>query len=169
MFPSDNPFAYPNQPISTLESGDANYSFPDPNLGYNDHSMSGTPTGGNTHMSIPTPQYENGFSFQQALGENPASVQAFTAHGRHFGAPITDLLMQNAIGGEHMNLGGLRHFHDPSTTAGNDVSGTLQHEEFWKGPTGTDTVPPPGLEDYFNNERLAWDSSWGDHRYYTNA
>ncbi|KAK5214051.1 Gypsy retrotransposon integrase-like protein 1 [Exophiala xenobiotica] len=169
MFPSDNPFAYPNQPISTLESGDASYSFPDPNLGYSDHSMSGTPTGGSTHMSIPTPQYDNGFSFQQALGENPGSAQAFAAHGRHFGAPITDLLMQNAIGGEHMNLGGLPHFHDPLTTAGNDVSGTSQHEEFWKGSTGTNTVPPPGLEDYFNNERLAWDSSWGDHRYYTNA
>ncbi len=169
MFPSDNPFAYPNQSISTLESGDASYSFPDPNLGYNDHSMSGTPTGGSTHMSIPTPHYDNGFSFQHALSENPASAQAFAAHGRHFGAPITDLLMQNAIGGEHMNLSGLPHFHDPLTTAGNDVPGSSRHDEFWKGSTGTNPVPPPGLEDYFNNERLAWDSSWGDHRYHMNT
>ncbi|KAJ9641594.1 Gypsy retrotransposon integrase-like protein 1 [Knufia peltigerae] len=166
MFPSDNPFAYPNQPISTLESGDGSFSFADHSLGFSEHSMAGTPTTSTAPMSLPTSQYDHGF-YQQAINDNSQSAHPFGSQGGRFGAPITDLLMQNAIGGEHVNLGGLPSFHDPMVaTSTTDPSRSTQPEDFWKGSAGAASVPPPGLEDYFNNERLGWDPNWNDHHYY---
>ena len=170
MFPSDNPFAYPNQPISALESGDGSFSFTDHNLGFSEHSMAGTPTtAGTGPMSLPTSHYDHGF-FQQSVNDNSQSTQPFGSQGGRFGAPITDILMQNAIGGEHVNLGGMPSFHDSmAATATADPSRSTQPEDFWKGSTEAIGVPPPGLEDYFNNERLGWEPNWNDHHFYASG
>ncbi|KIW15996.1 hypothetical protein PV08_06047 [Exophiala spinifera] len=166
MFPSDNPFAYPNQPISTLESGDGSFSFTDHSLGFSDHNMAGTPTTGTAAMSLPTPQYDHSF-FQQGVNDASQAAQPFGSQSGHFGAPITDILMQNAIGGEHMNLGGIPNFRDSITaTPTTDPSQSTQPDDFWKGSTSATVVPPPGLEDYLDNDRLGWDPNWNDHHYY---
>ncbi|KIV80308.1 hypothetical protein PV11_07819 [Exophiala sideris] len=163
MFPSDNPFAYPNQPISTLESTDGPYSFSDHNFGSTDESIFGTPTGGstNTQIPLPTPHYgAYDFSFQQALNENSwlAGQQMTGGHGPPYNAPITDVLMQNAIGGDHIDLSGM-----PMPMGSNNASAES---------TGTSRGPAHGfhssLDDYFNSEGWNTSSTWGDQHYSTN-
>lgn len=165
MFPSDNPFAYPNQPISTLESTDGSYSFPDHNYGSNDDSIFGTPTGGSTstQMPLPTPNYGSyDYSFQQALNESSwLGGQPLTGgHGPPYGAPITDILMQNAIGGDHLDLSGMPMTMGDHDTPANSI--------------GTGRGPTQGLQsnldDYFHSE--GWNPSsnpaWGEQHYSSN-
>lgn len=86
MFPSDNPFAYPNQPMSILEN--SGFGYPDPTSASlespfagtpNDASMMGTPVSGMTSnpdqsrggpYGPPQPQYDM-TSLQRLYEENP--------------------------------------------------------------------------------------------------
>ena len=111
MFPSDNPFAYPNQPISTLESGDGQYSFQDQGIdsygGTSDHSLYDTPQSGSQSSMQPLPTSAPHFelSYQQALNEPSVLTNPYGGPGGQFGTPLTDVLMQNAIGTEAGHFG----------------------------------------------------------------
>lgn len=102
MFPSDNPFAYPNQPISTLEGVDARYSYPDapmdsPFTGSNENgtSMLGTPASipSQPHLPMTSNPEQRGAShprtqidmatLQRLYEENP-QLAAQLAQQRHF-------------------------------------------------------------------------------------
>lgn len=167
MFPSDNPFAYPNQGISALESVDGPYSYQDASIASSDNGIFGTPTSASTQMPPhSTSQLGYDYSFQQALNDNPNLAQQFGTHGRHYGAPITDILAQNAIGSDHVNLGGLPTLHDPMNLG--DIAGGPNPDEYWervnKGQAGmrTGLTPgvPSGMDEYFDND--SWNPVWGD-------
>jgi hypothetical protein len=97
MFPSDNPFAYPNQPISTLETADARFGYPDPNsldspfAGSNENSMLGTPASIPSQPQIPmTSHPEQGAQqghmdlamMQRMFEENPQMAAQFVQQQR---------------------------------------------------------------------------------------
>lgn len=111
MFPSDNPFAYPNQPISTLESGDGQYSFQDQGIdsygGTGEHNMYDTPQSGSQGSMQPLPTSAPNFdlSYHQALNEPSGLTNPYGGQGGQFGTPLTDMLMQNAIGTEAGHFG----------------------------------------------------------------
>ncbi|EXJ81245.1 hypothetical protein A1O3_07535 [Capronia epimyces CBS 606.96] len=168
MFPSDNPFAYPNQPISTLESADGSYSYQDHAITPTDGSMFGTPS--NSHVPLgPIPPSHLGFefSFPQAPNEAANLSHDFGGNGGHFSAPLTDILMHNAIG-DHLHLGGLGDFSETVNVA--DIPGASHHEEYWSqvdkrpGELGNGLAPGvhPNLEGYLNPE--SW-TQWGDQQY----
>lgn len=102
MFPSDNPFAYPNQPISTLEGVDARYGFSDapmdsPFAGSNENSTSmlGTPVSVPSQPQLPitsNPEQRSHVqqpppldmaTLQRIYEENP-QLAAHLAQQRHF-------------------------------------------------------------------------------------
>ena len=169
MFPSDNPFAYPNQPISALESGDGQFSFHDAKMGSNDNSMFGTPTSGSVQMQLPTPNLGYDFPFQQALNDHPNLTQQYAGQGRQFSVPLTDILMQNAIGGDSTHLGSMSNLQEMVTMG--DMPGATNPEDFWnrmnKGQIGMRTGLTPGvpssMDEYFNSG--SWNPTWGDHHY----
>jgi hypothetical protein len=171
MFPSDNPFAYPNQPISTLESVDGPYSFQDHNAGSNENSIFGTPTSGSAHLPLATPQHGAfDFSFQQALHENPSLGPQFGLHAGPMDPQLTDILMHNAIGGGNFHLGGFADLHEPSGMG--DAPRGTNPEEYWegmhRGPMGTKSGgPAPGVQhntdEFFSSE--SWNPTWGDPHY----
>jgi hypothetical protein len=105
MFPSDNPFAYPNQPISTLEGVDARYAYPEgtmdsPFTGSNENgaSMLGTPASipSQPHLPITSNPEQRGHAqpvtqldmatLQRLYEENP-QLAAHLAQQRHFAGP----------------------------------------------------------------------------------
>lgn len=105
MFPSDNPFAYPNQPISTLEGVDARYGYSDaamdsPFAGSNENSTSmlGTPASVPSQPQLPVSsnpeQRGHGqpvppldmVTLQRIYEENP-QLAAHLAQQRHFAGP----------------------------------------------------------------------------------
>ncbi|RMZ88666.1 hypothetical protein DV736_g4116, partial [Chaetothyriales sp. CBS 134916] len=82
MFSSDNPFAYPNQPLAALESADSGFclenldSFPNSN----DHSKIGTPP--NIHNSAQAQPFDMN-AFQRLYEEGPELLQHMST-GRSF-------------------------------------------------------------------------------------
>lgn len=178
MFPSDNPFAYPNQPISTLESSDGQYSFQDSSIdaftGPGDHNMYETSTTnvGQMPQSTSAPNYD--FSYQRALNDHPGLMQGYGGNAGHFGAPLTDILMQNTFGADHnphFNHNQIPNMHDPMTTTGevsdnSGVPGPHNPEEYWnrlqKNDVGMRTGLTPstesGLNDFFTPE--SWGTNW---------
>jgi len=161
MFPSDNPFAYPNQPMSALESSDGHYSFSEASVTPNEPNMFGTPSNG-THQ---LPQQFGGyvFGFQQALNENPNLAQPFAAQSnRDFNAPFTDILMENTIGHDISHLGGIPRTSE-SVSMG-DMNATANPNDYWKsmgrGPSGIEQGLPPTNMDYFGSE--GWNPAWGE-------
>jgi hypothetical protein len=177
MFPSDNPFAYPNQPISTLESSDGHFSFQDSGIdaftGPNDHTMYDTPTTNVGQMPQPSPAPNYDFSYQRALNEHPGLMQAYGGTANHFGAPLTDLLMQNTFSGDNnSHFNHLPALQDPMTTSeGPDAGPSQNSEEYWnrlhKGDVGMRTgLTPgtePGLNEFFSPE--SWSTNWTGHPY----
>ncbi|KIW73953.1 hypothetical protein PV04_02027 [Phialophora macrospora] len=168
MFPSDNPFAYPSQPMSALESADGHYAFSEASMTPNESNLFGTPSSG-THQ-IPQPFGGYDFAFQQALSDNPNMAQQFAAQGnRDFNAPFTDLLMQNAIGHDLHHLGGIPRTTEPVTMS--DLSTTANADAFWKRMSGGQgAVGQPlaqGVQqtnmDYFGSE--GWNPAWGEQQY----
>jgi hypothetical protein len=102
MFPSDNPFAYPNQPISTLESVDSRFGYPDaamdsPFGGSNENTTSilGTPANIPSQPQMPVtsnseqrghpqqPPHMNMATLQRLYEENP-QLAAHLAQQRHY-------------------------------------------------------------------------------------
>ena len=81
MFPSDNPFAYPNQPMATLESVDSRYGgYPDPssmdspfNTTSQDASLMGTPASIPSQLMTSNPEQQHHFPSQQQY--DMASIQ----------------------------------------------------------------------------------------------
>lgn len=174
MFPSDNPFAYPNQPISTLESADGTYSYPEHTMTPNDNSMFGTPSSSHVPLA-PIPPSHLGFDFafqqpQASTETNRGTVQGFAGNGAHFSAPLSDILMHNAIGTDDLHLGGMGGFSESMNISDMPGAGDGQHEECWnqgeKGAAGlrngaTHGVYPP-LEGYFNTDN--W-TQWGEQHF----
>ena len=165
MFPSDNPFAYPNQPMSALESADGHYPFSEASVTPNESNMFGTPSSG-THQ---IPQQFGGYDyvFQQALNENPNLAQQFAEHGnRGFNAPFTDILMQHTIGHDMSHLGGNPRTTEPMGMS--DMNITANPDEYWKSMGGGQMPMPQGLPqdvqqasmDYFGSE--GWNPAWGE-------
>ena len=167
MFPSDNPFAYPNPPMSALESIDGQYQFSDASMTPNESNMYGTP-GSGTHQ---IPQQFGGYeyAFQQALSGNPNLTQQFNAQGnRDFNAPFTDVLMQNGIGNDMSHLGGIPR-SEPIGMG--DMNITAHPESYWKSTGGGQSnmaqelphVMPQTNIDYFGAD--GWNPAWGEEQY----
>lgn len=184
MFPSDNPFAYPNQPISTLESSDGQYSFQESGMdafaGANDHHMYDTPTTNVSSMpqSAAGPSYD--FSYQRAVNDHPGLMQGYGGNASQFGTPLTDLVMQNAFGAEnspHFNHNHMPNLHDPMTTTTNELSdnpsapGSQNSEGYWTRlhkndvgmRTGLTPGTEPGLNEFFNPD--SWGTNWSGQHY----
>jgi hypothetical protein len=168
MFPSDNPFAYPSQPMSALESADGHYPFSEASMTPNESNMFGTPSSG-THQ---IPQQFGGYeyAFQQAMNGNPNLAQQFAAQGnRDFNAPFTDILMQNAIGHDVSHLGSIPTTSEPVSMG--DMNITTNPEGYWKNMSGGQVSMahelPQGLPqtdmDYFGSE--GWNPAWGGEQY----
>ena len=165
MFPSDNPFAYPNQPMTALDSVDSHYSFSESSITTpNESNMFGTPNS-STHQIPQFGAYD--YAFQQALNENPNLAQQFATQGsRHFNAPFTDILMQNAIGTDMNQLGGVPKTTEPINMGGDINANT--NPEYWKqmngGQIGIGQGPSQGVPqahmDYFGSE--GWNAAWGE-------
>jgi len=186
MFPSDNPFAYPNQPISTLESADGQFSFQDSVMdafsGPSDHAMYDTPTTSVGQMPQPSPAPNNyDFSYQRALNDYPGLMQAYGGTASHFSTPLTDLIMQNTFAGDNGNpqFTHMQHLQDPMTTGTPELSdqGASQNsEEFWNRlhkndvsmRTGLTPGVEPGLNEFFNPD--SWGAAnWGTGPPYSNT
>lgn len=146
MFPSDNPFAYPNQPISTLES--AQYGgFPEANMdpfpASNENSMYGTP--GSLH-SRPTGDFPISSNFHgQHLPPHLGQ------QGRHFSAPMP----QQQV----FDMQGL--MSEPEPLAGN---GGISQDDYWsqmnKATTRMGFTPGAGvnLDELFGGD--GWNNMW---------
>jgi hypothetical protein len=122
MFPSDNPFAYPNQPISTLESVDARYGYPDPSTGGMDSPFSNTPPDG-------------------AMLGTPSSIQAqmITSNPDHTHAGFT---------GQHLDMAGLQRIYEENPQLANHLAQQQQQQlphqrQFSQGPTSMSAGPMP--------------------------
>lgn len=171
MFPSDNPFAYPNPPMSALEAVDGQYSFSEPSMASNEPSVFGTPSNGNTQAPPPSSTTHLGydFSFQQALNENPHLAQQIANHGRDFNAPFMDTFMQNAIGGNLDHMGGISQSQEPLGMG--EMSASSNPTEYWNqvktGSIGMRTGLTPGahpsMDEYFGSE--VWNPAWGEQPY----
>ncbi|KIX02029.1 uncharacterized protein Z518_07968 [Rhinocladiella mackenziei CBS 650.93] len=160
MFPSDNPFAYPNQPISTLESVDGQYAFPDSSMSSNDDGLFGTPTSRSVPI-LPSAPLSYDFPFRHTTNE---CFPPFDAHDGTFSAPLTDIVMPKAIGSSPLHLNGMQHVHE--AMAMQDIIGGPNPEEYWgagqhlnmnmnadtnKGCMEMD-IQPGGLDEYFNSD-----------------
>jgi hypothetical protein len=123
MFPSDNPFAYPNQPISTLEGVDARYGFTDapmdsPFTGSNENSASmlGTPASipSQPHLPITSNPEQRSHGQQapqldmatlQRLYEEHPQLATHLAQQRHFagqGGPVPFMQDQGSSSQQQM-------------------------------------------------------------------
>ncbi|KAJ9608431.1 Gypsy retrotransposon integrase-like protein 1 [Cladophialophora chaetospira] len=167
MFPSDNPFAYPNQPMSALESADGRYSFSEASMTPSESNLFGTPSSG-THQ-IPQQFGAYDFGFQPALNGNPTLAQQFAAQAnRDFNAPFTDILMQNTMGHDMTHLGGIPRTSEPASMG--DMNMTANPGEYWKGLGSGQSGIEQGLSqtnvDYFGSE--GWNPAWGDEQQYSN-
>jgi hypothetical protein len=166
MFPSDNPFAYPNPPMSALET-DGHYPYSEASMTPNDSKLFGTPSSG-THQ-IPQQFTGYDFAFQQALGGNADLAQQFAAQGnRDFNAPFTDVLMQNTAGNDMSHLGGLAKTTEPIRMG--DMSTAADPDEYWKHMSGALASMghelPQGIPqnmDYFGSE--GWNPAWGEEQF----
>ncbi|KAG9789852.1 hypothetical protein KCU88_g1486, partial [Aureobasidium melanogenum] len=188
MFPSDNPFAYPNQPISTLESADGSYSFPDhSSMTPGDNAMYSTPPTSTAQVAMgpgPQPAAHLGFDFgfqqqQQQHQQQPtpsASGGDIMAHdfmgaSGHFNVPLTDIIMQNAIGGSNLHLGGMGDFSTPAMDIPDLAAGSQHHDEYWndmdKGMRHANGMATPGihgsLEGFLDSDGWA---QWGGEQHY---
>ncbi|KIY00194.1 uncharacterized protein Z520_03879 [Fonsecaea multimorphosa CBS 102226] len=176
MFPSDNPFAYPNQPMSALESVDGHYSFSESGMTPNEANIFGTPSGGSHQMPLPASQFGGyEYPFQHGLSDNPSLAQQFgTQTGRDFNAPFTDILMHNALGTDMNHLGGVPNTTE-SMNLGGDASASTNPEEYWKQLNGGQMGGigaglPQGVQasmDYFGTE--SWNSAWAEQHYGNNT
>jgi hypothetical protein len=100
-------------------------------------------------------------------------MQAYGGTANHFGAPLTDLLMQNTFGGDNnSHFNHLPALQDPMTTSeGPDAGASQNSEEYWnrlhKGDVGMRTgLTPgtePGLNEFFSPE--SWSTNWTGHPY----
>lgn len=173
MFPSDNPFAYPSQAMSTLDSSnDGQYSFSDASMTPNESNLFGTPSSG-THQIPQFGGYD--FAFQQAVHENPTLAQQLAGQPtRDFNAPFSDLLMQSGLGGDMSQLGGSVQGGVPATTTAGEVNMadaniSANLEEYWKRANGGQMSMSNGLPlqamnvDYFGSE--GWNPAWGEQHY----
>ena len=159
MFPSDNPFAYPNQPISTLEASNSQFGFqdsgPESYPGSNEASMMGTPASIPSHMSgLNNDRQHHSFdmaNMQRMYEDNPQSAQQFQ-HGRQFSAPMA------GFGGSLPNYGGANQIYD--------MPGQVSQEDYWtqmgKPNVGTRTGFTPGagvnLDELFGGD--GWAGMW---------
>lgn len=173
MFPSDNPFAYPSQSMSTLESSnDGQYPLSDASMTPNESNLFGTPSSG-THQIPQFGGYD--FAFQQAVHENPSLARQLAGQPtRDFNAPFADLLMQSGMGGDMSQLGGSVQGGIPDSTAAGEVSMTDANisahlDDYWKGVNGGQMGMSNGLPlqtmnvDYFGSE--GWNPAWGEQHY----
>jgi hypothetical protein len=156
MFPGDNPFAYPNQPISTLESSHPQFGFqdsgPDSYPGSNEGSMMNTPVSMPSHLSNQNHEQQQQFdmvNMQRLYENNPEIAQQFAQQGRHFGAPMPGL------GPQAPNFAGHSQVYD--------MPGQMSEENYWtqmgKGNMGTRTGFTPGAS--VNLDELFGGDGWG--------
>ena len=138
MFPSDNPFAYPNQPISTLEAANSQFGFhdsgPESYPGSSEASMMGTPAGIPGHVS--------GMNHEQP----------------HHPFDVASMQGVYSYGGQVPNYGPQHQMYD--------MPGQMSQEEYWtrmgKGNVGTRTGFTPGasvnLDELFGGD--GWAGMW---------
>ncbi len=159
MFPSDNPFAYPNQPISTLEAANSQFgiqeSGPEPYPGSNEASMMGTPASIPSHMSSLNHEQQHHLfdvaSMHRMYEEDSPTAQQYQ-QGRHFGGPIP------GFGGQMPCYEGQNQVYD--------MLGQMPQEEYWtqmgKSNTATRTGFAAGasvnLDELFGGEN--WAGMW---------
>jgi hypothetical protein len=157
MFPSDDPFAYPNQPISTLESSNSQFGLAESNSDAyatsNDASIMGTPVSMSAHISgVNGAHHSHPFeatSLQRIYEENTQMGHHLQAQSRHSSAPMT------RYGGQMNQLGGQNAMYE--------VSGQMSQEDYWnhmeKGNVGTRTGFTPGAA--MNLDELFGGDGWG--------
>ena len=148
MFPSDNPFAYPNQPISTLEAQqitpDQQNSFPSPaNSGIYSSGRDSTHTGTGISFENPSmPIFGDISGIQPSFLQQPGQFGVSMSSG-----PTFEIPQQMEGNGE---VGGLN----------------LPGEGYWtqmdRAETGRTGLTPGGinLDELFGGE--GWSSIWGD-------
>lgn len=159
MFPSDNPFAYPNQPISTLESSNPQFGMQESNAdsysGSNEASLMGTPVSIPSHMSGPNHDAQRQFemaNLQRMYEGSPQLAPPFGTPVRPFGTP------SGGYGGPMPNFGG--------ASQGYEMPGQAAQEDYWshvsKGNMASRTGFTPGagvnLEELFGGD--TWGSMW---------
>jgi len=177
MFPSDNPFAYPNQPMSTLESVDAaQYGIPEsgmetPFSGSNENGMYGTPS--NMHPQAPpqanaTQSYD--FSAAAHTYDDHGHLAPQLTPGRQFSTPLDDLTDQHGLGIGHNQIFDMPSVHEPMD-GGMSGPPQMSQEDYWnqmsKGNVGTRTgfaaSAGVNLEDLFGGD--GWGGVWNDAHY----
>ncbi|OAG34989.1 hypothetical protein AYO21_10822 [Fonsecaea monophora] len=172
MFPSDNPFAYPNPPMSALESTDGHYPFSEASMTPNETNLFGTPSSSSHLMPIPTPHFGSyDYPFPQGLSESPGLTQQFgTQTGRDYNTPFTDILMHNSLGSDMNHLGGGVPNTTESMNVGGEASASTNTDEYWKhmngGQIGVGAGLPQGVQanlDYFGTE--SWNPGWVEQHY----
>jgi hypothetical protein len=148
MFPGDNPFAYPNQPISTLESSNPQY-YGESNS--NEASVMGTPA---SHMSGQSNEAQRQYEMAnlQRMYEGSPHLSPYGGPGRSYGA--------GSYGGSMPNYGG------PIQRYGANIQGQGAPEDYWnsvsKGNMASRTGFTPGggvnLEELFGGD--TWGNIW---------
>jgi hypothetical protein len=171
MFPSNDPFAYPNHPTSALENSEGHFSLSESSIATpNESNMFGTPPTTNAQQM---PQYGGyDFGFPPALNDNPNLMhqQFGTSGSQDFNAPFADVMMHNAMGGEMHPLSGLPNNSEPISTNNATVAGN--QDEFWRGVNGEQndilSSLPTGHQniDYFAHD--GWNPAWQE-QHYTDA
>ena len=156
MFPSDNPFAYPNQPISTLEASNPQFGFQDSESfpGSSEASMMGTPASLPNHMMATSneqqpPQFDMGS--RRMYDAEPHLTQQYQP-GRQFSVPMP------GFAGSMPGYGGQAPMYD--------MSSQMTQEDYWtqigKGNAATRTGFTPGasvnLDELFGGD--GWAAVW---------
>ena len=167
MFPNDNPFAYPNQPISTLE--DTQYMTPEqtqesfPLTGApSEIDASNGPSASNSGISAQT-EYANSFEPNHSFHMLPQSPYAAAPNNIHQSYPFNPQAQAN------------RHFPVPTSWGMGGPAGPSVANKF--ETTQSQQQPPPGsfgmranavvnLDDLFGGDSWvlngsAWDTNFG--------
>ena len=174
MFPSDNPFAYPNQPISTLEAGDASaYGFGDtPFSASTEGSMHGTPvemsgvlpSEGDTMMQQQQQPHFGMSGFQRLYDENPQLATQLAAQQQqqqgHRAFSVPSASQQQAMAG-YGDLSGQQLFSESM-----GMPNANSQEDYWaqmsKGNMGNRTgFTPSGGVGGVNLDELFGGEGWG--------
>ena len=175
MFPSDNPFAYPNQALATLESVDPGYSFSEMGSsfpGSTDQSMMGTPSS----MGGQPQQAGYDIDMRRLYEENPQLAAQINASRQQYGGfqgqqeygqqqqrhnQYGMQQQQRHQQSQHQDYQGRERQHDRQQSQSGLPQ--QQQQDYWtqmsKGNMGTRTGFTPGAS--VNLDELFGGESWG--------
>jgi hypothetical protein len=165
MFPSNDPFAYPNHPISALENADGHFSLSESSIATpSESNMFGTPPTTNAQQ---IPQYGGyDFGFQQALNDTPNMLQQrySASSSQNFNAPFADVIMHNAMGGDIRQFSSLPNSSEAMSMG--DATATGNQADIWRNVNSDQNDLLSGIPlnqqniDYFAPD--GWNHAWHD-------